>query len=202
MSNTSIKKNLLHQERFWPSLERSKTHSININIYNRFLPKLTAVVHKKWNILQTKNNYGDYSKNTQLQNYILSRTGKFAPCLSDEKTLCYNQVLTTNTFMSQRIKWAFNIFFNLNCESEYNIYLIECILCKIQYVGKAGTAFNLRLNNHRKDTKNPNSILACKHFQEQGHNSNKYAKFIIGKLVKLHGSKETLREMLVVRGNF
>ena len=105
--------------------------------------------------------------------------------------------------MSQRIKWAFIIFFKLYCESEYTIHLIECILCKIQYVGKAGTAFNLRLNNHRKDTKSPDSILACKHFQEQGPNSNKYAKFIIiGKLAKLHGSKETLQKMLVVRENF
>ena len=42
------------------------------------------------------------------------------------------------------------IFFNLNCKSEYIIYLIKCILCKIQYVGKAQTVFNLRLNNHTK----------------------------------------------------
>ena len=97
--------------------------------------------------------------------------------------------------MSQQTKGTFN--------SEYVIYLIEYILCKMQYVGKADTAFDLRLNNHGKDTKKPNSILACKHFQEQGHNFNKHAKFIIvKKLVNLHGSKETLREMLVVRENF
>ena len=29
----------------------------------------------------------------------------------------------------------------------------------MQYVGKAETAFNLRLNNHRKDTKKSNSVL-------------------------------------------
>ena len=80
---------------------------------------------------------------------------------------------------------------------------MECILCKMEYVGKAEIAFNLRLNNHRKDTKNPNSILAWKHFQEKGHNFNKHAKFIIiDKLVNLHGSKETLREMLVIKENF
>ena len=105
--------------------------------------------------------------------------------------------------MSQQAKQEFNIFFKLNCKSEYVIYLMECILCKMQYVGKAETAFNLRLNNHRKDTKKSNSILACKHFQEQGHNFNKYAKFIIiNKLVNLKSSKEALREMLVIRENF
>ena len=76
-------------------------------------------------------------------------------------------------------------------------------ICKMQDVGKAETEFNLILNNHRQDTKKPNSILACKHFQEKGHNFNKHAKFIIiDKLVNLHGSKEALREMLVTRENF
>ena len=31
----------------------------------------------------------------------------------------------------------------------------------MQYVEKAEAAFNVRLNNHRKDTKKPNSVLAC-----------------------------------------
>ena len=58
------------------------------------------------------------------------------------------------------------------------------MLCNKQYVGKAETGFNIRLNNNRKDTKNPNAILACKHFQQQGHNFNSHAKFInIDKLI-------------------
>ena len=80
---------------------------------------------------------------------------------------------------------------------------MEYVSCKMQYVEKAETAFNLRLNNHRKDIKKPNSIVACKHFQEQGHNFNKHAKsIIINKLVNLHDSKEALRKMLVIRENF
>ena len=96
---------------------------------------------------------------------------------------------TTNTLKSQQTKRTFNIFFNLNlnCKTEYVIYLIECILCKIQYDAKSDTTFNIRLNNPRKVTKKP--ILACKHFQQQGHNFNKHAKFIItDKLVNLSGS--------------
>ena len=89
-----------------------------------------------------------------------SRIGKRTPFLLGTRTICWNQVLTTNTFMSQQTKRTFNIFFNRGCKSEYVIYLMECILCKIQYVGEAETAFNLRLNDHRKDTKKSNSILA------------------------------------------
>ena len=109
----------------------------------------------------------------------------------------------TNTFMSQQAKRTFKIFFNLNCKSEYVIYLLECILCKIQYVAKTETAFDLRLNNHGKDTKKPNYILACKYLQKQGHDFNKHTKFIIiDKLINLNDSKETVREMVVGREHF
>ena len=54
---------------------------------------------------------------------------------------------------------------------------MECILCKIQYVGKSETPFNLRLNNHRKDVNNPKAIPACNHFKIHGHNFMKHAKF-------------------------
>ena len=37
---------------------------------------------------------------------------------------------------------------------------MECILCKIHYVGKTENTSNPRLNNYRKDTKKFDSILA------------------------------------------
>ena len=55
---------------------------------------------------------------------------------------------------------------------------MEYILCKIQYVGKAETEFNLSLNNHRKDTKKANPIPAWKHFHQERNNFSKHAKFI------------------------
>ena len=84
------------------------------------------------------------------------------------------------------------------------IYLIECTLCNKQYVGKAQTAFNIRLNNHRKDTKNPNKILACRHSQQQGHSfNNSHAKFIIiDKLVNTSSSKDILWKWLMQQENF
>ena len=39
---------------------------------------------------------------------------------------------------------------------------MECTLCNKQYVGNAETAFNIRLNNHRKDTKDSNAIVIVK----------------------------------------
>ena len=57
-------------------------------------------------------------------------------------------------------------------------------------IKKAETRFNIRLNNHRKDTKDPNIILACRHFQQQVHIFKSHAIFlIIDKLVNTLSSK-------------
>ena len=56
---------------------------------------------------------------------------------------------------------------------------MECILCKIQYVGKSKNPFNLRLNNHRKDVNNPKAVPARNHFKIHDHNFIKHAKFTL-----------------------
>ena len=52
-------------------------------------------------------------------------------------------------------------------------------MCKIQYVGKSETSFNIRLNDHRKDIKKPNTIEACEHFNSNEHTFSKHGKYII-----------------------
>ena len=68
--------------------------------------------------------------------------------------------------------------YNLNYKRKFIIYLIDSGLCQVQYVGKAETAFNIRLNNHRKDVNNLKSILVVLHFIKSGHSFNVHAKFI------------------------
>ena len=49
---------------------------------------------------------------------------------------------------------------------------MECTLRKIQYVGKAETPFNIRLNNHRSDANGNNlkAIPASIHVKQPCHN--------------------------------
>ena len=56
---------------------------------------------------------------------------------------------------------------------------MECMLCEVQYVGKSETAFNIRLNNHRKDVNNPKFIPVDLHFRKLGHSFNLHAKFTL-----------------------
>ena len=46
---------------------------------------------------------------------------------------------------------------------------MECTICNIKYVGKDETPFNIRLNNCRKDVKDPKTILEDQHFKNSGH---------------------------------
>ena len=112
-----------------------------------------------------------FKKNLARLNY------KSMPCSSMRPSLCCTQVLNTHTFMSHQTKRMFNIFHKLTRKSQYVMYLMECILCKIQNVGKSKTPFNLRLNNHRKDVNKLKAISACNHFKIHGHNFMKHTKF-------------------------
>ena len=64
-------------------------------------------------------------------------------------------------------------------------------LCKKQYVEKAENIFNIRLNNHREDAKNPypKTILLCKYFQEKNRNFDKQVKFTIIDKLKIKHKK-------------
>ena len=77
---------------------------------------------------------------------------------------------------------------------------MKCTQCNKEYVRKAEAALNIRLKNHRKDTKNPNAILACRHFQQQGHNFNSHAKLtVIDKLANISALKTFTRTLNTTR---
>ena len=102
--------------------------------------------------------------------------------------------------MNQQTKKTFNIFHKLNCKSQCVIYLMECILLKIQYVGISETPFNLRLNNHQKDVNNPKAIPAYHHFKKtQSHNFITQVKFtLIEQLRKTSNvSKDSIRLRII-----
>ena len=74
---------------------------------------------------------------------------------------------------------------------------MECALCKVQYVGKAETIFNIRLNNNRKDVNNPKSIPADLHFRTPGHSFNLHAKFTV--IQRLSNTRTKDRDILKFR---
>ena len=213
------------KEKNYSHVKKKTTKAIT---YNRPLPNISKIMNRNWNILpintefhgvfqatpmiafkRSKNLLKIIGSNTVKQGKVFKKNlaklnGKSVPCSSTRPSLCCTQVLNTQTFMSQQTKRTFNIFYKLICKSQYVIYLMEPILCKIQYVGKSETPFNLRLKNHRKDVNNPKAIPASNHFKIHGHNFMKHAKFtLIEQLTEISNvSKDTLRLRLKRREHF
>ena len=122
----------------------------------------TNTIHNNEKLIKTKNNH---------------HTGKCVPCNSTHCLWC-KQLISTTKFKSNQTKKTFTIYHRVNRKSNFFIYLLECYICNIQYFGKSVTPFNIRLNNHRKDGKNPNAIPACKHFNRHDHHFNSHRKII------------------------
>ena len=66
-----------------------------------------------------------------------NRKGKCEPCNTSKPSLCCKQVIDIVHF--EVTKHNYTAYFKLNFKSKFIVYLMECALCKVQYVGKAET---------------------------------------------------------------
>ena len=72
--------------------------------------------------------------------------GKSKTCNTARSALYGMQVINTNSF---------NTYYAIPCKSQLVIYILECILFNLQYVGKSGASFNMRLNWCEQPTSYP-----------------------------------------------
>lgn len=87
-------------------------------------------------------------------------------------------------------------------QKQSHIALLECSKCKIQYIRKSETQFNIRLNKHKDDVTRKDSIPASNHIEIEGHDFKRYVKLItIGQLNQKNLDKSTLRKRLKAREN-
>ena len=105
------------------------------------------------------------------------KIGFSTKCFSKSGNLCCKQVVHKQYFKSIVTRKTYHIFHDLNCKSKLLIYLVECRIYRIQYIGKSETEFNIRLNNHRKDVNRQNAPQADQHFKLPNHSFNQHARF-------------------------
>ena len=91
------------------------------------------------------------------------KKGKCIPIRSKARNMLQTSENYNNVEEPTNKTWK--IFHITNCKTEYAIYLMECTIYNLQYVGKNETPFNISFSNHRKHLKDPKSILGEKHFQ-------------------------------------
>ena len=131
-------------------------------------------------------NLGDFLGSKSLKNSKVLRNNKSftikrcKPCTKEISKKCCKQVKDTDTFISVNTGREYKIFHDCTCQSMNVIYLMECSLCGIQYVGKTQTTLERRINGHRSDVKcKLDPISADKHFRLAGHDFDRDAKFTV-----------------------
>ena len=106
-------------------------------------------------------------------------------CCKANRCLCCKVLNIENTFTSFSTGKSFvlestsgNVF---TCKSRYVVYLISCIKCGAQYVGKTAQPLHCRLNGHRHSIikKSLNTFL-CLHFNLLDHSYEDLSIQIIG----------------------
>ena len=148
-------------------------HLLSINpVISKVFKEKPVVAHRNDN-LRKLIGQNKVSGNKKILLHTQQKIGHCKPCRSKLWNLCCKQVKDTSTFTNRNTKQIFHIYHKVNCKSRNGIYLLECIKCENKpYIGKFETPANERINNHRKDAKNHNSIPVDAHFLEPGHNSN------------------------------
>ena len=53
------------------------------------------------------------------------------PFLTRTSNICCKQVLKTNSFLSYRTGETFKKFYQINCQSSYLMYLLQCQICQL-----------------------------------------------------------------------
>ena len=80
-----------------------------------------------------------------------------------------------DSFKSKVTGKEYKINYSFNCDSSNVVYLLECNVCGVQYVGSTNTPFRLRFNNYkacnRKFSQGSSVPQAefFRHFSGEGH---------------------------------
>jgi hypothetical protein len=88
--------------------------------------------------------------------------GKSHSC-EDKRCKCcrhmQHRILTSKVTGKQ-----YNIFCAVNCKSANIIYILECSVCGLQYVGESKQPFHKRLNGHRGDLAKKSFLPVSQYF--------------------------------------
>jgi hypothetical protein len=163
--------------------------------YHPNLPKLQEIITRHWPVIQSNSRLQkalperpliSYRRppslkdtlvrarvsqpKTQLQNNSLN--GGCQPCRKTRCKNCHN-MQTTNSFKSHITGKSYPINHTLTCTTTNVVYIIECSVCCIQYVGETGNNIQERMRNHRSTIKihqkHPDKPVAA-HFSLPNHN--------------------------------
>ena len=102
---------------------------------------------------------------------------------------------TNDTFTSNSTGNTFRVRATATCKTKNIIYLIECRLCGMQYVGETENALHIRMNGHRSDINRnlPEKPVAA-HFNAPGHSADDLSVMVIERVLRGDAAHRKARE--------
>ena len=97
--------------------------------------------------------------------------GQCQKCDSRRCMTCKN-IQCTHKFSSTHTGEKFIIYCNANCKTENIIYLLECAICGLQYIGETKQQLSKRLNGHRSDANCKPDLPLSGHLRSTGHHDS------------------------------
>ena len=97
--------------------------------------------------------------------------GQCQKCDSRRCMTCKN-IQCTHKFSSTHTGEKFIIYCNANCKTENIIYLLECAICGLQYIGETKQQLSKRLNGHRSDANCKPDLPLSRHLRSTGHHDS------------------------------
>ena len=113
-------------------------------------------------------NLRDLLVNASLQSSHLQEATGSSPCGS-KRCLTRQHIRSGTTIQSTSTGRTFNVRATADCRTCTVVYLIECTLCHLQYVGETQNPLHIRLNGHRSDIKHHLDKPAANHFNSPDH---------------------------------
>ena len=179
------------QEESLRARERGTTNHIPlVTTYNPHITFIAEIANRNWHLLQSKERLARifqepplvaYRRLKSLRDILVSTklkskttrannntNGSCGPCSKPKCSWC-SRINETSTFIGTQDSKVFDTFHTVNCQSTWVIYIIECKICQLQYVGKSETGFNLRLNNPRNHIKK--GVCSCELTEHILHNT-------------------------------
>jgi hypothetical protein len=204
----------VHREDSLQYKTKSKSNRIPLVVtYHPRLPYLDGIIRKHWSIINSHPRLHkafpelpiiSYRRPPNLKDSLvrakvnskhkLPSTPESSGCRPCQKPRCKNcaYIQTTNIFKNKSQTTCFDIRQESTCATNNVVYLIECNICGIQYVGETGNAIRQRMCNHRSTVKHAIRHMdkpVAAHFSLPGHS----VKDIKGTVIECLGSQSKFR---------
>ena len=94
--------------------------------------------------------------------------GKSHSC-GDKRCKCCKHMQHSSSYASKITGKQYKIFCAVNCKSTSIIYILECSVCGLQYVGESKQPFHKYLNGHRSNLTKKQFLPVSQHFGLSDH---------------------------------